>query len=219
VLVWRYTVQPGDNDADGLSIAANALSLGNNASIKDSFGNHAVLNHAAPTGLAPVLVDTVAPTVTLMLTSTDTNLASGETASLQIKFSETPASLPTLSATLGGLGSWTKSDDTTYNLDFTPNAGVSSGNVLFSLGDWTDAAGNAGTKGALPLASNKTLSVDTVAPVVTAVTDQTASVTNADINFEVSLSEAISGTWSTNNFTASNGTVKSVTLISGQATN
>jgi hypothetical protein len=213
VLVWRYTVKAEDNDVDGISIGANALNLGNNASIRDSFGNHAVLNHAAPTGLAPVLVDTIAPTVTLSLTSADTTLASGETASLQIKFSEKPASLPTLSATLGGLGSWTKSDDTTYNLDFTPDAGVSSGTVLFSLDGWTDAAGNAVSQGTLALADNKTLRVDTVAPVVKAVTDQTASVTNADINFEVSLSEAISGTWSTNNFTATNGTVKSVTLI------
>jgi VCBS repeat-containing protein len=215
VLVWRYTVIAEDNDVDGISIGANALNLGNNASIKDSFGNHAVLNHAAPTGLATVLVDTIAPTVTLSLTSADTTLASGETASLQIKFSETPASLPTLKATSGSLGSWTKSDDTTYNLDFTPDANVSSGNVLFSLGDWTDAAGNAGTQGTLALADNKTLHVDTVAPVVTAVTDQTTSVTNTDISFEVSLSEAISGTWLTSSFTASNGTVKSVTLIPG----
>ena len=94
VLVWRYTVQPSDNDADGLSIAANALNLGNKGSIRDSFGNPAVLNHAAPTGLATVLVDTIAPTGTLSLMTSDTNLASGQSASLQHKFNEKPAAFP-----------------------------------------------------------------------------------------------------------------------------
>jgi len=215
VLVWRYTVQAGDNDADGISIGANALNLGSNGSIRDAFGNQAVLNHAAPLGLVPVLVDTTAPTVILSLMGDDTHLALGETATLQIKFSEKPASLPTLSASLGSLGSWTQINDISYNLVFIPNPKVSNGDVLFSLADWTDAAGNAGNKGTLALANNKTLRVDTVAPIVTSVTDQITSVTNADISFEVSLSEAISGNWSTSSFMASNGTVKSVTPIAG----
>ena len=215
VLVWRYTVQPGDNDGDGIAIQANAIKLVNNASIKDSFGNTADITHLAIEKTS-VLVDTTAPTATLSLISSDTILAAGETAHLQIQFSEVPVSLPTLTATLGSLASWISVDDKTYTTVFTPSANVSGGTAVFSLDAWADAAGNAGNQGSMVLVGNKSITVDTMAPTVTMVTDETtAMVTNDEISFEVGLSEAIIGTWSDANFSATNGTVRSVTPLLG----
>jgi len=74
--LWRYTVQVGDNAADGIQISANALRRVDNASIQDPFGNEAVLTHAKPT-IDSVLVDTTAPTVSVSLVGTDTQLLEG----------------------------------------------------------------------------------------------------------------------------------------------
>ena len=45
--VFTYTVQAGDTDADGISIAADSLDVPSGASIKDQSGNDAVVTHAA----------------------------------------------------------------------------------------------------------------------------------------------------------------------------
>jgi len=47
-LVFRYTIQSGDADADGISISANQLAL-NSGTIKDAAGNNATLTHSAVT--------------------------------------------------------------------------------------------------------------------------------------------------------------------------
>ena len=47
-LVFEYTIAPGDEDTDGVSIAANQLSL-NGGTITDAAGNPAILTHAALT--------------------------------------------------------------------------------------------------------------------------------------------------------------------------
>jgi len=58
--------------------------------------------------------------------------------------------------------------------------------------------------------------LDTHAPTVTAVTDNVgASVTNGAVDFTVSFDEALVGTVSTANFTATNGSVTAVTALGG----
>ena len=61
-LVFGYTVAAGDNDTDGVSIVANALSL-NGATISDTHGVVAQLVHNALPAQSGHLVDTTAPTV------------------------------------------------------------------------------------------------------------------------------------------------------------
>jgi VCBS repeat-containing protein len=220
VQIWRYTVQAGDNDTDGIVIAQNKLSLGN-GSIQDNAGNRAVLTHSSIT--SSVLVDTTAPTLSLSYAGTDTLLALGETATITARFSETPATLPNLTASAGSVQTqtgttdtlWTNVSGNDYTTVFTPGANLNTGTVSFNIGAWADAAGNAGYAGEVALTDNKTIRVDTVAPTVKDVTGQTLLATNTDISFVVTLSEAISGNWSTSNFTASNGTVSSVTPIPG----
>ncbi|MBV8248833.1 MAG: Ig-like domain-containing protein, partial [Comamonas sp.] len=63
-LVFQYTIQAGQTDADGISIPANALSL-NGGSLKDAAGHAATLSHEAVADNGHYLVDTTPPTATL----------------------------------------------------------------------------------------------------------------------------------------------------------
>ena len=62
-VVFGYTVAVGDSDTDGISIAANKLSL-NGGSIKDAAENDAVLSHSAVSTLSGHKVDGIKPTIT-----------------------------------------------------------------------------------------------------------------------------------------------------------
>jgi methionine-rich copper-binding protein CopC len=61
-LSFQYTVQAGDNDANGISIDANALHA-NGGTLRDAGGADATLTHAAVSDNAAYMVDTTAPTL------------------------------------------------------------------------------------------------------------------------------------------------------------
>ena len=61
-LVFSYTVVAGDNDADGVDVAPNALTA-NSGTIRDAAGHDAVLDHVAIDAVNANRVDTAAPTV------------------------------------------------------------------------------------------------------------------------------------------------------------
>ena len=68
-LVFSYTVQPGDTDTDGVSIAANALAdaLTTTPSIiQDPAGNNAVLSHGEVLAAPAHIVDTTPPALIAM---------------------------------------------------------------------------------------------------------------------------------------------------------
>jgi Ca2+-binding RTX toxin-like protein len=67
-LVFSYTVQAGDVDADGIGIPANAISL-NGGTIRDAGLNNAVLTSSALADQANHLVDGVAPTAVATVTA------------------------------------------------------------------------------------------------------------------------------------------------------
>src|SRR6185369_12618270 len=73
-LVFSYTVQAGDTDANGIAIAANAIAL-NSGTIKDSAGSDATLTHALVADNASFKVDTTAPTAPSVALTTDTGTA------------------------------------------------------------------------------------------------------------------------------------------------
>jgi hypothetical protein len=60
-LVFRYTIQAGETDTDGISIGANVLAL-NSGTIRDAAGNNATLTHSAESANTSYKVDTTAPT-------------------------------------------------------------------------------------------------------------------------------------------------------------
>ena len=70
ILSFRYTVQRGDLDTDGVSISASALSL-NGSTIKDGAGNTAVLTHGAVAEDSAFKVDGVPATVSSIEITSD----------------------------------------------------------------------------------------------------------------------------------------------------
>ena len=105
-LVFEYTVATGDEDTDGIAIAANAIGL-NTGTIKDGAGNVATLTHSAVAATAAHKVDTTAPTINnISITSdagTDNTYVVDDVIQVQVTFSETVAvtGIPQLPVLIG----------------------------------------------------------------------------------------------------------------------
>ena len=112
-LVFRYTVEEGDADADGISVGADALSP-NGGAITDLAGNAATATHAAPSAFTEHKVDGVRPTV---------SGAKAAGTQLKVYFSEP---MGTASGLLNGAFAVTKGGST-VNLSGAP---AISGNAL-----------------------------------------------------------------------------------------
>ena len=176
-LKFRYTVVAADTDPDGVSIAANALSL-NSGTLQDSGGTNAVITHAAVAASSTkrVNTDTTAPTVSF-------NPANGahlstNSGNITLTFSEAvykDSSQSTFTATdLESLVELKTSDDNGTSIDFAatiaadtvvtvnPDANLADGDVYVEVGNgFYDAAGNQGSS------ANATFTVDTTAPTAT----------------------------------------------------
>ena len=90
-LVFEYTVATEDEDTNGVSIAANQLTLPNGAKIQDSNGNNTALTHAAVAGSTSHKVDAKDPTVAnngVSITSTGAPYSVGEKIQATVTFSE-----------------------------------------------------------------------------------------------------------------------------------
>ena len=149
-LLFRYTVQAGDEDADGIAVGSS-INL-NGGTIKDAAGNDADLTLNSVGDTSGVLVDGVAPVISVNgLTTTDTT--------------------PNLTGSAGDAVSLTLDVEgidvvysQTYNI--TPSGGSwSQLSDLLALGSYTltlngeDAAGNAATEQAATLSVVSTIPV------------------------------------------------------------
>lgn len=157
-VTYAYTVQAGDMDGDGIAI--NGLSL-NGSTIRDGAGNNASLSLAGHLpSTAGILVDAIAPTVTI--TSSATQLRQGQTATITFTFSEPPASFSSADVTVsGGVLSQVFGSGSVYTATFTPTQNVNSGtaSITIAANAVTDAAGNGNLVGVTP-----SMSFDTLAP-------------------------------------------------------
>ena len=139
-LIFRYTVAAGDADTDGISLAANQLSL-NGGTIKDIAGNPATLTHLALDAQVYHKVDGGIPTIPangIAITSTPTTqntYTTDETIQVTLTFSEpmTVTGTPQLTVKIG-------TDDKTAN--WTSGSGTA--NLVFA---YTVAAGDEDTDG------------------------------------------------------------------------
>jgi hypothetical protein len=164
-LLFNYTVVAGQNDANGLSYAANALVL-NGGTIKDSAGNSAVITAIARADNAAYKVDTSAPTVAI--TSNRTQLLVGQTANITFTFSEDPGSTFTWDGSAGDINlsngtlSAVSGTGLTRTAIFTPTANLNIGNasIVVTAASYTDAAGNTGAIGTTPSIAVDTLGID-----------------------------------------------------------
>ncbi|WP_427773128.1 Ig-like domain-containing protein [Comamonas thiooxydans] len=194
-LVFQYTVQAGDNDADGISVASS-LDL-NGGSVKDAAGNDLNLTLNSVGSTAEVVVDTVAPSVTSIVRAGGSPSNSGSV-SYTVTFSEDVSGVDAsdFDVTFGGtvtgtLASVTQVNGHTYTVVIDNLSGA--GNVTLSLnGSGTgivDAVDNAVTGGL----TGETYAIDRVAPAMTSVNVPAngSYIAGQNLDFTVNFSESV----------------------------
>ena len=142
-LVFNYTVLAGQTDANGISVAANGLSL-NGGTLLDAAGNAVNLSHVLVADNAAYMVDTTAPTATLAAPTSLT--ASGGT--FTFNFSEAVTGFDATDIVLvGGTAAAVAGSGASYTSVISTTASTTP--LAFSLNvpaaAATDAAGNAST--------------------------------------------------------------------------
>lgn len=182
--VFSYTVQAGDMDMDGITLANNIVL--NGGTIQDIAGNNVqlALQNVMPT--SNVFVNTASPSVTLSTTAAS---LVNQQFTITVTFSEavTGFTIDDFVATNAGLSSLSTADNITYTVTVVPSA---DGAVTISLP--ANIAQNTGNNG--NLASN-TLNVtyDGTAPAVSSVTVPANGIYSAGdaLSFVVNYSEDV----------------------------
>ena len=171
-LQFAYTVQAGQDDADGIGIGAAIA--GNGGTLTDASGNALALDLNGVPGTAAVLVDTTAPTA-VQLVRADPDPTSAASVAFGLSFDEpvegvdgADFTLATTGTATGTIGAVTATDAQTYTITVDSLAGTGTlGLVLADSGtDIIDDAGN-------PLAAGITgelYQVDRDVPMLTALT-------------------------------------------------
>ena len=198
----------------GLGSGSVALSLVA-GSLKDAAGN--ALADADLSSKGSQAIDTKSPAVSTVTDATSADVTK-DPISFTVTFDEAvvgTVGTGNFTATNGTVSSVNQVGTTNaYSVVVTPTPGLASGSVALSLvaGSLKDAAGNALADA--NLSSKDSQGIDTKAPSVSTVTDTTsADVTKDPISFTVTFNEVVVGTVGTGNFTATNGTVSSVSQV------
>lgn len=241
-LTFSYTVQAGENDANGISIDANSLSL-NSGTIKDASTVDATLTHDAVSDNVSYLVDTTTTTVTSVSVPSDGTYDLGYTMDFTINFSENitlTGTSSTLGLTLSTGGAVTAgylsttADSITYRYtvqsgDLDIVDGVVVGTITLNGDTIQDAAGNNATltlnnvgdtsgvlaDGVGPLV---TLSIDNSAPTEAGTDTVTITATAAETyTSDITVNLAYSGTADGGGVDYSDGSA-SITITAGQLT-
>jgi beta-lactamase superfamily II metal-dependent hydrolase len=192
-LLFRYTVVTGNDDPDGITLAA-AFDT-NGGTVRDAATNNAITTLNGVPSTTGILVDAIAPSATSInrASASPTNAAS---VNFTVTFSEsvtgvtaanfTPAmsgvSGATVGTVTGGGTTWTVpvntgSGDGTLGVDLTSTTGI------------TDAAGNplSGTR-----ASDQAYTIDKTPPTVVSITRVNGSPTAApNVDYTVTFTEAV----------------------------
>jgi len=169
VLSFTYTVLAGQNDANGISIAANALAL-NGGTIRNQAGIDARLAHAAVAGNAHYLVDTVAPSGTPAAAAShvdNVGAVQGSASTATTTDDATPGlSIGAPPTGAAGAVLYVDGVETAATLAagvLTPDSPLAAGTRALTYA-WVDAAGNVGARSAA-----YRLTVDTATPAVSSV--------------------------------------------------
>ncbi|MHA6194443.1 DUF4347 domain-containing protein [Pseudomonas wadenswilerensis] len=192
-LVFQYTVQAGDGDSDGISVASN-LDL-NGGSVKDAAGNDLNLALNSVGSTTAVLVDTGAPSVT-GVTRTGGMISNGSSVSYDVTFSEdvSGVDISDFDLTFGGTVTGTLASVTRINgrafsvvIDNLSGAGTLTLSLNNSGTGIVDAANNAVTGGLV----GQTYVIDRIAPTVSSVgvPGNGTYVAGQNLDFTVNLTE------------------------------
>jgi ELWxxDGT repeat protein len=206
-LTFRYTVQAGDEDSDGIAVALS-IDL-NGGTIKDTNGNDAVLSFTAP-DTSGVLVDGVAPTITSVTGPAAGTYIVGQNLDFTVQFDDTvvvdtTGGTPRLVLTIGSTTRYAEYDpssSSSANLVFrypVQSGDLDPDGIAFAFtsidlngGTITDVPGNNAVLTFTPPDTSGVL-VDGVAPTITSVTGPAAGtyIVGQNLDFTVVFSEAV----------------------------
>ena len=213
VYTATFTPTPSPNATATVSVAAGTFT--------DSTGNP---NTAGALAL-PILIDTVAPSITIL--SSTATLGGSQTATITFTLSEasTNFALSDVAATGGTLSNFAGSN-ASYTATFTPAAGsTANGTISVAANVFTDAVGNGNTAGALATP----IVIDTVSPSVAITTNKTSlrigetatitfTLSEASTNFALSDIAATGGTLSNFQVTPAGGGIAANTVYTATFT-
>ncbi len=189
ILLFKYTIQKGDNDSHGISIVGDSLSL-NGCTLTNTGGTAALIVFEDVLSNVNCLVDTAAPNVVSVVMSHDTvGLDNSSQVTVTLSEAVNAFDKSNVSVQNGSLGAFTpNSDHTQWSATFTPTPGKeASGNVvkMVEIPVFTDLAGNTGTDST---SASDGYRIDTVRP--------TATITMADSSVAGSQTRQVSFTFS-----------------------
>jgi len=190
-LVFRYTIQAGDNDSNGISIRANALD-DNSSTIRDPALNDAILTHSAVDNNSSYKVDNTLPTVSSVAITGEDGIQNSflnavDNVSVTATFSETvivdnSSGNPTITLVVGSdnrTATYTSGDNSTrlvfrYMIKATGTSGENDDDgisipqhaLALDNGTIKDLAGNNATLTHSLVSDNSSVKVDTTAPSV-----------------------------------------------------
>jgi len=156
------------------TFTASAGTDTNNASVSVTTGSwqEGNGNAGAGGGTSPFTVDTVTPTVSVAINSSDVNVAN-PTGLVTFTFSEAPTALTLADVTaIGGALSNLSGSGTSYTATFSAVAGtdINNASVSVTAGSWQEANGNQGAGGGTSL-----FTVDTLTPAVSSISTSPSS--------------------------------------------
>jgi uncharacterized protein YfaP (DUF2135 family) len=201
-LLFRYTVQAGDLDSDGIAVAS-PIDL-NGGTIKDVPGNNAVLTFTPP-DTSGVLVDGVAPTITSVSGPTPGTYIVGQHLDFTVVFSEAVAvtGTPQLQLTIGSTNEYATYQGGTGTSTLTFRYTVQSGDldsdgiavaspIDLNGGTIKDVPGNDAVLTFTPPDTSSVL-VDGVAPTITSVSGPAAGtyIVGQNLDFTVQFDDTV----------------------------
>ncbi|HAS39923.1 MAG TPA: hypothetical protein DCS93_05560, partial [Microscillaceae bacterium] len=232
-LLFRYTVQAGEADSDGIVVGTLAA---NGGTLRDGAGNNANLALNSVGATTAVLVDAVAPTVTSVTVPSNATYGSGQNLNFTVNFSEnvtvvTTGGTPQLGVMIGSTlrqatyvsGSGTNALLFRYTVQTgeSDNDGVVVGTLAANGGTLRDAIGNDAVLALNSIGATTAVLVDAVAPTVVSITRQTPTnaITNANIlTYRVTFSEEVRNVNVGGNDFEVSGTTASIIVASASAT-
>mgnify|MGYP000398037725 CR=1 FL=1 len=204
--IFRYTVEAGLLDSDGIAVGALSLNGGTIRSFSNGVDADLTLNNVNST--TGVLVDTIAPTVTSVSVPANDTYITGQNLDFAINFSEnvtvdSSGGTPRFALTIGsdtvyadyfsGSGSSAIVFRHTIESGLTDSDGIAVGALSLNGGTMKDAAGNDANLTLNSVGSTTGVLVDAVAPTVSSVnkpSDGTYT-TGDNLDFTVNFDEGV----------------------------
>ncbi|MGG6230905.1 T9SS type A sorting domain-containing protein [Tenacibaculum sp. SDUM215027] len=205
-LVFRYTVQSGDSDTDGIAVGTLAA---NGGTLKDAASNDAVLTLNSVGSTTGVLVDAVAPTITNVSVPANGTYSAGQNLDFTVNFNEnitvnTTGGTPQIAITIGATtrqatylsGSGTSALLFRYTIQAgdSDTDGITVGTLATNGGTLKDAVNNDADLILNSVGATTAVLVDAVAPTVTSVNvpANATYITGQNLDFTVNFNENIS---------------------------